>query len=388
MVDQGESRRVRIGLIACTKQKQPYACAAREMYLPSPLFRKASAYCGQEYDSWYILSAKYGLLSPEDIIEPYDRTLRTMSRAECKEWGQQVSSQLAELGDHDYFAHAGSAYLKPLCGVKIVNVLAGLRIGERLHWYGEQLAGVADTASDMQPIHGSHELEGELTFERLARASRWYRDNTRFNDSYVRLLGMDSFLNKLRTRPNELTSEDVLNELITGFLNRWRCRVPKTPETARAIRSRLIRVAGAISALAADNLLHVDLSYGATARRNLIAETYEILQTVDRVGPTTASKILHILNPALFVMWDRAIRQHYSALLGRSRYGEADYVAFLAHMQEMAESVVGDFSCRHGSGQSAESYLSAHLGLDRPVTLAKFLDEYNWVTIVRGVRTP
>lgn len=379
---------MRIGLVACTKQKQPCACAAREMYLPSALFRKASAYCSQEYDSWYILSAKYGLLSPDEIIMPYDKTLKTMSKLERDAWGQKVSVQLGELGDHQYFAHGGLDYLKPLSGVNIVNVLAGLRIGERLHWYDEQLAGVAETASDMPTIHGSHELESGLTFEGLAWASRWYRQNTRFNDSYVRLLSMDSFLNKLRTRPNELTAEDVLKELIKGFLNPWGCRLPKTAQTARAIRSSLIRVAEAITALAADNLLQVDLSYGATARRDLIAQTYETIQTVHRVGPTTASKVLHILNPALFVMWDRAIRVHYSALFGRSPYGEADYVAFLAYMQEVAESVVRDFSCRHGSAQSAESYLSAHLGLDGPVTLAKFLDEYNWVTIMRRVRTP
>lgn len=307
---------MRIGLVACTKQKQPYACAAREMYLPSTLFRKASAYCSREYDRWYILSAKYGLLSPDDIIEPYDQTLKTMSRAEREEWGQQVSSQLAKLGDHQYFAHAGSAYLRPLSGVNIVNVLAGLRIGKRLRWYDEQLAGVGERSADLPAKRGSPELRSELSFERLAWASRWYRANTGFDDSYVGLLNMDSFLDKLRTRPSELTAEDVLNELIEGFLNLWGCRVPKTLETAGAIRSTLIRVSDAITALAGDNILQVDLSYGATGRRDLIAETYEILQTVHRVGPTTASKILHILNPALFVMWDGAIPWLLTALEG------------------------------------------------------------------------
>lgn len=130
---------MRIGLVACTKKKQPYACPAREMYSPSALFRKASAYCAREYDRWYILSAKYGLLSPEDVVEPYDDTLQSMSKTERTSWGKRVSSQLKKLGDHVYFAHAGQAHLKPLSGVNVVDVLSGLRIGERLHWYNEEL---------------------------------------------------------------------------------------------------------------------------------------------------------------------------------------------------------------------------------------------------------
>ena len=383
---RGGTRHVRIGLVACTKRKQPCPCAARQMYSPSALFRKASAYCAREYDTWYILSAKYGLLAPDEVIEPYDKTLKTMSKAERKAWGRKVSNQLLQLGDHQYFAHAGLAYLKPLSGMNIVNVLTGLRMGKRLQWYDDKLAGVEDTASTMPAIDKSLWPESELTVERVAFSARWYRQNTRFDESYMRLLSMDSFLHKLRTRPDDLTGQDVLNKLIIGFLNPWGCHVPRKVETARAIRQSLARVAHGSTALAHRSLLDCDLSYGVAAIGGPMARSYEELRAVERVGPTVASKILHVLNPALFVMWDAAIRKHFSSVLGRNLDTGADYVAFLAHMQELAKSVVRDFSLRHEHTLAVELYLSEQLGLDAPVTLAKFLDEYNWVTIVRRVR--
>jgi hypothetical protein len=358
------------------------------MYLPSALFRKASAYCAREYDRWYILSAKYGLISPDMIIQPYDQTLKTMSKAERRAWGRKVSLQLRELGDHEYFAHAGRDYLEPLSGVNIVNLLRGLRIGERLRWYDEQPGGVGEMAPSTSVTHGASELETDLSVERLALAARWYTEHTNFNDSYMGLLSIGSFLNKLQTSPDEVTPEEVLNELITGFLNRWGCRLPKTLETAMAIKSNLVRGADAVLALSHDNLLEVDLSNARTAKSDLIAETYDKLRTVRRVGPTTASKILHVLNPALFVMWDTAIRKHYSALLGKKLSGGEDYVAFLGHMQKLGQSVARDLSSQQVFTENVETRLSRQLGYDPPLTLAKLLDEYNWVTIVKRVHIP
>lgn len=42
------------------------------MYSLSPLFRLQSAFVKKHYDAWRILSAKYGLVAPDEIIEPYD----------------------------------------------------------------------------------------------------------------------------------------------------------------------------------------------------------------------------------------------------------------------------------------------------------------------------
>nr|WP_181741900.1 DUF6884 domain-containing protein [Thermoactinomyces mirandus] len=49
------------------------------MYSASTLFRKAFSCCKDCYDQIYILSAKYGLLKPDEEIESYDVTLYNMS---------------------------------------------------------------------------------------------------------------------------------------------------------------------------------------------------------------------------------------------------------------------------------------------------------------------
>lgn len=47
-----------------------------------------------------------------------------------------------------------------------------------------------------------------------------------------------------------------------------------------------------------------------------------------RVGPTVASKTLHLIAPNLFIIWDRAIRNHYMF-----KENGAEYVRFLDNMQ-------------------------------------------------------
>jgi cytoplasmic iron level regulating protein YaaA (DUF328/UPF0246 family) len=81
------------------------------MYSASNLFRKAYAYATKNYDFVAILSAKYGLLFPDDEIEPYDLTLNTMKSQQRKDWAKKVFTQMKnrlKLNDFDkIFFHAG-----------------------------------------------------------------------------------------------------------------------------------------------------------------------------------------------------------------------------------------------------------------------------------------
>ena len=91
-----------LGLISCTKAKQTYLCKAREMYSASDLFRKAYKYCTANYTRVAILSAKYGLLLPNDIIDPYNLTLNEMSTEEVKAWSEKVFRQMTSKLDLEY----------------------------------------------------------------------------------------------------------------------------------------------------------------------------------------------------------------------------------------------------------------------------------------------
>ncbi|MEM3641229.1 MAG: hypothetical protein QXH37_04850 [Candidatus Bathyarchaeia archaeon] len=136
---------MRLSLVSCTKKKQKVKCKASEMYMPSALFKAAYQYAVKNYDLAAILSAKYGLLMPEDEIEPYDLTLKTMSVQQRKQWAEKVFRQLKERIDlqkiSECFFHAGKEYRKYLilmlenAGVKCHVPLEGLSIGEQLQWY-------------------------------------------------------------------------------------------------------------------------------------------------------------------------------------------------------------------------------------------------------------
>ena len=94
----------RIALVSCVKRKLTVPAAARELYI-SPLFRGLRDYAEVSTDAWYILSAKYGLLSPDDVIDPYELTLNRMPKAEREAWARRVEHQIAgrasRCGDHD-----------------------------------------------------------------------------------------------------------------------------------------------------------------------------------------------------------------------------------------------------------------------------------------------
>jgi cytoplasmic iron level regulating protein YaaA (DUF328/UPF0246 family) len=115
------------------------------MYSSSDLFRKAYAYSIKNYDVVAILSAKYGLLLPEDKIEPYDLTLNDMNSREVREWSEKVFNQMRNrlrLSEFSkVFFHAGTRYRKHLIpkldkiGLRSEAPLSNLRIGKQKAWY-------------------------------------------------------------------------------------------------------------------------------------------------------------------------------------------------------------------------------------------------------------
>lgn len=87
-----------------------------------------------------------------------------------------------------------------------------------------------------------------------------------------------------------------------------------------------------------------------------IRHVFSTFSKIKGVEQTGASKLLHLKNPKVFVMWDKYIREHYGF-----RRGDADdYFNFLKKMQEIF-------------GASKVS--------SKDKTLAKLVDEHNYITI-------
>jgi hypothetical protein len=138
----------RIGLVACASQKLLRPAPARELYV-SQLFKKASAYAELTCDRWYILSAKHGLLRPDEVIEPYDIRLGANHKTSPSTylWAARVQEQMAAefagLANVKIVALAGEQYRTALHGTPWPHEipLKGLGIGQQLGWLTKKLSG-------------------------------------------------------------------------------------------------------------------------------------------------------------------------------------------------------------------------------------------------------
>lgn len=131
----------RVFLVSCVAGKRPRATPAADLYT-SAWFVKARALVEASGDAWFILSAEHGLLAPEKVIEPYERTLNTMSAPERRSWAEQVQKQMnATLPDADeVVVLAGNSYRENLMSYlrkrfpKVTVPMDGLTIGRQLNW--------------------------------------------------------------------------------------------------------------------------------------------------------------------------------------------------------------------------------------------------------------
>jgi len=125
--------------------KLPFKAKAKDLYV-SPLFRYNLRYAESlNPDKIFILSAKYGLVDLEEIIEPYDITLNDMSAKEVKDWSDKIIEQLelvSDLREDKFVFLAGNKYIKYLLS-HIVNYeipMKGLGIGKQLKYLKEKVS--------------------------------------------------------------------------------------------------------------------------------------------------------------------------------------------------------------------------------------------------------
>ena len=128
-------------LVSCVSEKRPVPTLAKDLYTSS-WFKKARHYAERSGNPWFILSAEHGLVSPDQVLAPYEKTLNTMPIAERRKWAERVSAQLEEVVPQMERAVflAGQRYREFVADhLRKRNILVevpmqGLRIGEQLSW--------------------------------------------------------------------------------------------------------------------------------------------------------------------------------------------------------------------------------------------------------------
>lgn len=117
-------------LIACSAHKLDHPAPARELYTGQAfkLAMAAAARCGADV---LILSALHGVVGPDQVLAPYDHTLRSAS--ERRTWAAKAAAQLKPYRDRRAVVLAGKFYAAAAAGFTDKALpLAGLGIGQQL----------------------------------------------------------------------------------------------------------------------------------------------------------------------------------------------------------------------------------------------------------------
>ena len=127
-------------LISCSSEKLNKKSLACELY-DSALFKKSLKYSRKKVKDDYIkiLSAKYHLVDLDQMIEPYDLTLKTMPAEARQQWADKVYEMLNEkfsINNDQFIFMAGNSYTEYLIPKfkYSKDLLKGKKIGERLEY--------------------------------------------------------------------------------------------------------------------------------------------------------------------------------------------------------------------------------------------------------------
>lgn len=132
----------KVVLISCVKKKRATETIAKDLYI-SPLFKSMRKYAEQNSDHWFILSAKYGVLQPdEDNKAPYDLTLKSMRKVDRLAWAEQVQRDLLKMlpTGAEVVILAGIRYrenIEPFLishGFTVKVPMRGKKFGQQLQW--------------------------------------------------------------------------------------------------------------------------------------------------------------------------------------------------------------------------------------------------------------
>lgn len=136
-------------LISCSSSKRRHDAQAQFLY-NSAVFKESRKYARRFSDTWYILSAKYGILLPETVISPYDLHLGALPPNRLAAWRRTVRKSVLRLTSEGdcVVVLAGRLYCAELmdalrdAGRQVEAPMQHMKQGARLRWLIRQKQGV------------------------------------------------------------------------------------------------------------------------------------------------------------------------------------------------------------------------------------------------------
>lgn len=166
----------KIALLACSKSKKgkdqlEELFRAEDIYTGNSFRKSLDKVRKEDFDDYFIISAKHYLLKKDQIISYYDKTLHKMSAKECKEWAEIVYSQLKKelvnLDEIEFYIFGGEKYYENLlCKLKKCTVYTyhnsnSINLSEPKHYENGKLIESSsktykvEKKEEIQPIQAS-----------------------------------------------------------------------------------------------------------------------------------------------------------------------------------------------------------------------------------------
>ncbi|WP_158666128.1 DUF6884 domain-containing protein [Pseudomonas sp. SWI36] len=162
-----------IFVIGCGRHKRKSPTPAKDLYT-SDRFKRSKSIAKNIGSSFFVLSAKHGLLQPNQLVEPYDVDIGTLDPDTKKQWATEVLQALSELNNGaKVILLAESNYAHPLlllaselqCNIEIICPFINLNL-EHIPIWLEQAERVSARIKDLKKLYAYIDTarESGLTF--------------------------------------------------------------------------------------------------------------------------------------------------------------------------------------------------------------------------------
>lgn len=214
-----------------------------------------------------------------------------------------------------------------------------------------------------------------MKFYSLAWAAICFQYRSAGDKRYCRIIQDREFLTKLRYEPYEISAKDFEVKVVLDYIDIAHYDLLLGHNFASQILKQIIEAQPEISSVQQFDILSCDLK--DIDIQTQVKKLYVMFSSIKGLWLTGTSKILHLINPRLFAPLNRH-------LIDQLNIGLSDHLLldWLEILQKEAKEVEQDFKDQGYKG-SVEHYLSKKLNYsknDCQKTLAKFLDEYYWLT--------
>jgi len=216
----------------------------------------------------------------------------------------------------------------------------------------------------------------------MFEAVDWFKQ-----DAYAYDSAYDKARNSVNWKQLNLLSDQHIGSVVLKFLNDWKCRIPVTATVIREVRNGYSDVRPYVEALQAETLENTNFEQSVTVANQPYKISFGIYFAIrrmtgvgERFRHVAASKLLHMVLPGLFVMWDNFIIDGYNLSADATSYS----YSFMPKMQREVSEAIDTYIV--GNGGRRIDAIAAIRSHGSGKTLAKLVDEFNYWKFTRPSR--